>query len=63
MPTLVPVTIVAEAEGKAVTRPVPAVPDCADTIEIELGGDCRIRVGSGFDSRALRRVLDVLRKR
>jgi transposase len=60
---LVPVTIVADAEGEAATRPAPAVPYCSDTIEIEVGGDCRIRVGSGFDGRALKRVLDVLRKR
>ena len=32
-------------------------------IEIEVGGDYRVRVGSSFDGRALKRVLDVLRKR
>lgn len=53
---LVPVTIVPE-QKKA---PPPAAPE---TIEIEVGGDCRIRVGSSFDGRALKRVLDVLRKR
>jgi transposase len=53
---LVPVTITPEPEATA----APAV---SDTIEIEVGCDCRIRVGSGFDDRALRRVLDVLRKR
>lgn len=56
---LVPVTITPEPEGKA-TPPEPAV---SDTIEIEVGGDCRVRVGSNFDGRALKRVLDVLRKR
>jgi transposase len=55
-PALVPVTITPEPEeGKA----PPAV---SETIEIEVGGDCRVRVGSGFDGRALKRVLDVLRK-
>ena len=56
MPVLVPVTITPEPDEK----PAPAV---ADTIEIEVGGDCRVRVGSNFDGRALKRVLDVLRKR
>jgi transposase len=53
---LVPVTITPEPDDK----PAPAV---SDAIEIEVGGDCRVRVGSGFDGRALKRVLDVLRKR
>jgi hypothetical protein len=35
----------------------------SDAIEIEVSGDVRIRVGSNFDGRALRRVLDVLRQR
>ena len=55
-PALVPVTITPEPEDK----PVPVV---SGTIEIEVGGDCRVRVGSDFDGRALKRVLDVLRKR
>ena len=55
-PTLVPVTITPEPDEK----PAPAA---SETIEIEVGGDCRVRVGSGFDGRALKRVLDVLRKR
>ena len=54
---LVPVTIIPEPET---VGPAPAT---AETIEIEVGGDCRIRVGSSFDARALKRVLDVLRKR
>ncbi len=57
---LVPVTITSEPEQEGATRPTPAH---SDTIEIEVGGDCRIRVGSSFDGRALKRVLDVLRKR
>ena len=59
-PALVPVTI----------TPTPMVAAAAsseagttDTIEIEVSGDVRIRVGSGFDGRALKRILDVLRKR
>jgi len=56
---LVPVTITPEPEGKVAT----AEPAHSDTIEIEVGGDCRVRVGSDFDGRALKRVLDVLRKR
>jgi transposase len=58
-PALVPVTITPEPEDKA----APAEPAHSDTIEIEVGGDCRVRVGSDFDGRALKRVLDVLRKR
>lgn len=55
-PTLVPVSITPEPDEK----PAPAG---SETIEIEVGGDCRVRVGSSFDGRALKRVLDVLRKR
>jgi transposase len=55
-PALVPVMITSEPDDKA----APAV---SETIEIEVGGDCRVRVGSRFDGRALKRVLDVLRKR
>ena len=54
--TLVPVTITPDPEEK----PAPAA---SETIEIEVGGDYRVRVGSSFDGRALKRVLDVLRKR
>ena len=54
--TLVPVTITPEPDEK----PAPAA---SETIEIEVGGDCRVRVGSSFDGRTLKRVLDVLRKR
>jgi hypothetical protein len=44
----------------------PAAPPtlaASDTIEIEVSGTYRVRVGSGFDPRLLRRVLDVLRRR
>jgi transposase len=53
---LVPVTVTPEPEGNAASAHT-------DNIEIEVGGDCRVRVGSNFDGRALKRVLDVLRKR
>ena len=33
------------------------------TIEIDVAGKYRVRVGSGFDGQALRRVLDVLERR
>ncbi len=62
-PALVPVTITSEPEGDVAAPSAPAVPTASDTIEIELAGDYRVRVGSDFDSRALKRVLDVLRKR
>lgn len=58
-PALVAVTITPEPETKA----APAEPAHSDTIEIEVGGDCRVRVSCDFDGRALKRVLDVLRKR
>ena len=57
---LVPVTITPEPECVGGTRSIPAA---SDTIEIEVGGNCRVRVGSSFDGPALKRVLDVLRKR
>jgi hypothetical protein len=59
-PGLVPVMITSEPEGEQVAPSAPAAPE---TIEIEVSGEYRIRVGSGFEARALRRVLDVLRKR
>jgi len=53
-PALVPVTV-ADAGAGVTSRP-----DVADTIEIEVPGGYRIRVGSGVDGKALRRVLDAL---
>jgi transposase len=58
---LVPVMIAPEPEN--VIGTASTAPAHSDTIEIEVGGDCRVRVGSSFDGRALKRVLDVLRKR
>jgi len=57
-PQLLPVTVTAEADAV-----VPASPGAADTIEIELGDKYRVRVGSGVDGKALRRVLDALERR
>ena len=58
---LVPVIIAPEREN-AVGAPS-TTSSAADTIEIEVAGDCRVRVGASFDARALKRVLDVVRKR
>lgn len=57
---LVPVTITPEPEGEVAS---PLAPTTSETIEIEVAGDYRVRVGSGFDGRTLKRVLNVLRKR
>jgi transposase len=59
-PGLLPVTIAPAPEDE------PAAPStlaASDTTEIEVSGTYRVRVGSGFDPRSLRRVLDVLRRR
>ena len=59
-PALVPVTITPPPETEAVTL---SGASGSDTIEIEISGDCRVRIGSGFDARALKCVLDLLRRR
>ena len=56
-PALVPVTV---ADAPSDMTPAPSV---ADTIEIEVPGGYRVRVGSGVDAQALRRVLDALARR
>jgi len=56
-PALVPVTIAADPSGGS------APAGLGDTIEIDAPGGYRIRVGSGVDGKALRRVLDVLGRR
>jgi transposase len=58
---LVPV-LIAPDPGNVVGA-TSTTPSTAETIEIEVAGDCRVRVGASFDARALKRVLDVLRKR
>jgi transposase len=55
-PMIVPVTVTADQDG-GVSR------GAADTIEIELAGKYRVRVGSGVDGKTLRRVLDALERR
>jgi transposase len=57
-PMLFPVTVTAEPEALAASTP-----NAAETIEIELGEKYRIRIGSGVDGKALRRVLDALERR
>jgi transposase len=55
---LVPVTVTAESDA-----PAPVASSATDTIEIELGDKYRVRIGSGVDGKALRRVLDALERR
>jgi transposase len=58
---LVAVTIAPEPETEiGASSPAAAA---SETIEIEVSGGYRVRVGSSFDGRALKRVLDVLRRR
>jgi len=52
---LVPVTVTPD-------RPIDPAPASA-RIEIELPNGCRIRVDAAIDSKALRRILDVLERR
>jgi transposase len=59
-PGLVAVTIAPDPAPEAAA---PLTPGISDAIEIEVCGTYRIRVGSNFDCRALKRVLDVLRRR
>jgi transposase len=60
VPQLIPVMVTAE-QNAVVTPPSPSA--IVEAIEIELAGKYRIRVSSGVDARALRRVLDVLERR
>ena len=57
-PLLLPVTVKADPEA-----PTAPTSSAMDTIEIELGNKYRIRIGSGVDGKALRRVLDALERR
>ena len=57
-PRLIPVTVTAEQRGA-----VAPTSNAMDTIEIDLGGGYRVRVGNGVDTQALRRVIDVLERR
>jgi transposase len=57
-PQLVPVVIAADGDAVALQPSTGA-----ERIEIDLDGRYRVRVGSGVDTQALRRVLDVLERR
>jgi transposase len=57
-PQLIPVTVTAETAADAT-----APSTVTEKIEIDLAGKYRVRVGSGVDAQALRRVLDVLERR
>lgn len=57
-PQLMPVVVTAEQDADT-TRPSTV----AETIEIDLAGQYRVRVRTGVDAQALRRVLDVLERR
>ena len=58
VPQLIPVTITAEQEGTAAQPSM-----VAGYIEIQVAGQYRVCVDSGFDAQALLRVLDVLERR
>jgi transposase len=60
-PMLLPVTVTADPGSPAASTSPKS--NAADTIEIELGDRYRIRIGSGVDGKALRRVLDALERR
>jgi hypothetical protein len=51
--------VITTEQGSAAARPSTV----AEKIEINVAGKYRVRVGSGFDGQALRRVLDVLERR
>ena len=57
---LLPVTITPEPGDEAAASSAPAA---SDTIEIDVSDTYCVRVGSNFDPRSLKRVLDVLRRR
>jgi len=57
-PQLIPVVVTSD---QAVVAPQPST--VAETIEIDIAGRYRVRVSSGVDAQALRRVLDVLERR
>ena len=57
-PQLIPVVVTAD---QAVVAPQPST--VAETIEIDIASRYRVRVSSGVDAQALRRVLDVLERR
>lgn len=56
-PALVPVTVATTPAAGGIAS------GATETIEIEVPGGYRVRVGSGVDGKALRLVLDVLTRR
>jgi transposase len=57
-PQLIPVVVAAEPDAAAMHPATGAA-----TIEIDVAGKYRVRVGGGVDAQALRRVFDVLERR
>jgi transposase len=57
-PQLIPVVVAAEPDAAAMHPATGAA-----TIEIDVAGKYRVRVGGGVDAHALRRVFDVLERR
>jgi transposase len=68
VPALVAVAITSAPAPVSISAPQPASspaaqPARAGIIEIELGGDCRVRVDRDVDPAALQRVLELLKRR
>jgi transposase len=57
-PQLIPVMMTPEADSAAAKASTGS-----QKIEIDVGGKYRVQIGGDFDSRALRRILDVLERR
>jgi transposase len=62
-PTMVPVVIGEPTPVAAKPRRTRGPAKERGLIEIDLGGECRVRVDAGVDAKALARVLDVLSRR
>jgi transposase len=62
VPALVPVEITSAPAPTSAPQPLAQFAR-AGIIEIELGGDCRVRVDRNVDTEALQRVLELLRRR
>ena len=62
-PTMVPVLIAEPTPFAAKPRRTRGPAKERGLIEIDLGGECRVRVDAGVDAKALARVIDVLSRR
>lgn len=62
-PAMVPVVIAEPPPVAAKPRRTRGPAKECGLIEIDLGGECRVRVDAGVDAKALARVLDVLSRR